>query len=108
MSHPEPVRRGGAGGSGGRGPTSAIRRLEELLGKLRENSRRFRDEWQAGETTRVEAIAGQVSEAARREANPVIATELEAMLLQEEAETSAMCEKVEALIQLCRRKTNQV
>ncbi len=83
---------------------SAIERLEGLLERLREQSHRFRDAWQAGEATRVEAIAGSLGEAARGCANPVIAKELEAMLLQEEAETSAMCEKVEALIQLCREK----
>ena len=85
---------------------SAIRRLEELLGKLQEHSARFRHTWHAGEATRRELFAGQIgalangcSDVTMRES----AEELEAMLLQEEAATSAMCEKVEALIQLCRR-----
>jgi hypothetical protein len=93
-----------ARGNAERAPITAVQRLEALLGKLREQSHRFRDGWQAGEASRVDAIAGQVGEVARGGANPVIAKELEAMLLQEEAETSAMCEKVEALIQLCRRR----
>lgn len=82
---------------------SAINRLEELLEKLREQSHRFRDACQTNEATRFEAVAGQLGDVERSCANPAVAKELEAMLLQEEAETSAMCEKVEALIQLCRR-----
>ena len=81
------------------------RRMENLLDQLQVQTRRVRDTWQAGEAARLRILAGQLAALADDSGHDVIshsAAELEAVLLAEEAEASALCEKIEALIQQCR------
>src|SRR5262245_12699149 len=90
------------------GPTdlSPRRQIENLLDQLQAQTRRLRDMWDAGEASRLRMLAGQLASAAQGEGNDAIsgsAAELEAMLLAEEAEAAAMCERVEALIGQCRK-----
>ena len=82
------------------------RRMENLLDQLQLQTRRVRDTWQAGEAARLRILAGQLAAMAEGNGHDVIsdsAAELEAVLLAEEAEASALCEKIEALIQQCRQ-----
>ncbi|MHC4099470.1 MAG: hypothetical protein ACYTFF_20885 [Planctomycetota bacterium] len=90
----------------GPGDGSPDRRMENLLDQLQVQTRRVRDTWQAGEATRLRILAGQLASLAEGAGHSVIsrsAGELEAVLLAEEAEASAMCEKIEALIQQCKQ-----
>jgi hypothetical protein len=89
------------------GPTdcSPRRQIENLLDQLQAQTRRLRELWDAGEVSRLRLLAGQLASVAQGEGDLVIsgsATEIEAMLLAEEAEAAAMCERVEALISQCR------
>ena len=90
----------------GPGDLSPDRRMENLLDQLQVQTRRVRETWQAGEAARLRVLAGQLTalaEGAGRSAIIRSAAELEAVLLAEEAEASAMCEKIEALIEQCKR-----
>ena len=74
--------------------------------QLQVQARRVRETWQAGEAARLRVLAGQLAalaEGAGRSAIIRSAAELEAVLLAEEAEASAMCEKIEALIEQCKQ-----
>jgi hypothetical protein len=80
--------------------------MENLLDQLQVQTKRVRDTWQAGEAARLRILAGQLAALAEGSGHSVIsssATELEAVLLAEEAEASALCERIEALIQQCRQ-----
>lgn len=80
--------------------------MENLLDQLQLQTRRVRDTWQAGEAARLRVLAGQLAALAEGSDHGVIgrtAAELEAVLLAEEAEASALCERIEALIQQCRQ-----
>jgi hypothetical protein len=80
--------------------------MENLLEQLQVQTTRVRDTWQAGEAARLRVLAGQLASLAEGAGHSVIsrtAAELEAVLLAEEAEASAMCEKIEALIQQCKQ-----
>ncbi|MHC4218935.1 MAG: hypothetical protein ACYSU7_10830 [Planctomycetota bacterium] len=86
------------------------RRLDNLLEALRVQTRQVRDTWQAGEAARLRVLAGQLASLADGAGNGAIsrsAEELEAVLLAEEAEASAMCEKIEALILQCKQAAGE-
>ncbi len=84
--------------------------MENLLDQLQVQTRRVRDTWQAGEAARLRILAGQLGSVASGAGHGIVsrlAAELEAVLLAEEAEASAMCEKIEALIQQCRQAAGE-
>jgi hypothetical protein len=90
----------------GPGDLSPDRRMENLLDQLQAQTRRVRETWQAGEAARLRVLAGQLASLAEGAGHSAIsrsAAELEAVLLAEEAEASAMCEKIEALIEQCKQ-----
>jgi hypothetical protein len=83
---------------------SPRRQIENLLDQLQAQTRRLRDLWDAREASQLRILAGQLSQAAEGDAAiSGSAAEIEAMLLAEEAEAAAMCERVEALIGQCRK-----
>ncbi len=85
---------------------SPRRQIENLLDQLQAQTRWLRDLWDAGEASRLRLLAGQLASVAQGEGDAAIsgsASEIEAMLLAEEAEAAAMCERVEALISQCRK-----
>ena len=93
-------------GSGGLEGPPTLAQLERLLDELNEKMNKIRQSWGSGELDRLRILAGQLSTAAKGSGNRLMtesATELESVLLAEESETSAVCEKVEALIQDCKR-----
>lgn len=93
-------------GPSGEDFASPGRRMENLLDQLRARTRLVHDTWQAGEAARLRMLAGQLADLAEGTGNSAIvesAAELEGVLLAEEAEASAICERVEALIQQCRK-----
>lgn len=87
---------------------SVSTRIENLLDQLHAQTKAVGDSWREGEASRLRLLAGQLSamtggsdgsgEASIRE----WAQELEMLLLAEDAEVSATCEKIEALILQCR------
>jgi len=80
--------------------------MDNLLDQLQVQTRRVGETWQAGEAARLRILAGQLAAVAEGSGHSAIsrsATELEAVLLAEEAEASALCERIEALIQQCRQ-----
>ena len=92
----------------GEGPAdhSPRRQIENLLDQLQAQTRRLRDMWEAGEASRLRLLAGQLASVAEGQGDAAVsdsAAELEAMLVAEEAEASAMCERVEELIGQCRK-----
>ncbi len=91
---------------GSQRPASAVlHRLENLLGQLQGHSSKIHDRWQAGEVAQLKLLAGQLKSLTSESDHRLIremADELDSLLLGEEAEASALCEKIEALIQLCR------
>ena len=90
----------------GPGDLSPNRRMENLLEQLQVQTGRVRDTWQAGEAARLRVLAGQLAALAEGAGHSAIsqsAAELESVLLAEEAEASAMCEKIEALIEQCKQ-----
>ena len=92
----------------GDGPAdySPRRQIENLLDQLQAQTKRLRDTWEAGEGSRLRLLVGQLASLTQGQGSAVIshsAAELEALLLAEEAEASAMCERVEALIGQCRK-----
>ena len=85
---------------------SASKQMENLLDQLHTQTRLIRDAWHAGETARLRILAGQLSSLADGSDNETVsemAAELEAVLLAEEAEATAMCERIEALILQCKK-----
>ncbi len=95
------------GGRGGRpSDLSPARQLENLLEQLERRTRFVRETWHAGEASRLKMLAGQLASLAEGSGNAAIcesAAELESLLLAEEAEASAICERVEALILQCKK-----
>ncbi len=91
---------------GSQRPASAVmQRLENLLGQLQGHSSDIHDLWQAGEAAQLKLLAGQLKDLTCESDLRLIremADELDSLLLGEEAEASALCEKIEALIHLCR------
>ena len=97
----------------GLNPSVAVR-IENLLDQLLAQTKSVGDSWQEGEASRLRLLAGQLSamangsdgsgESSIRE----WAQELEALLFAEDAEVSATCEKIEALILQCRNATDSV
>ena len=84
----------------------SIEHVEDLLAELERRVGKVRDAWQSGEAAQARAIAGELLNMTRASSRDDVsrsAAEIEQMLLAEEAEASALCEKVEALIALCRR-----
>ena len=82
-----------------------MHRLENLLGQLQGHSNNIHDLWQAGEAAQLKLLAGQLKSLTCESDHRLIgemADELDSLLLGEEAEVSALCEKIEALIHLCR------
>lgn len=81
------------------------KRMENLLGQLREQARNVREAWRAGEESRLRVLVNQLASTAEGTGHRAIsemAADLEQMLLAEEAETSAMCERIEQLIAQCK------
>jgi hypothetical protein len=79
--------------------------MENLLDQLQAQARRVRDTWQAGEGARLRVLAGRLASLAQGSGSLAVsetAAELEAVLLAEEAEASATCEQIEALILQCK------
>ena len=87
-------------------PRPSLAQLEKLLDELRGHTRTIRDSWHSGEAARLKMLAGRLTEMAAGSGDRVVtemASELESVLLAEEAEASAMCERVEELIRQCKR-----
>ncbi len=84
----------------------SIHRIDELLNELQAHAKAIRESWHAGETARLKTLAGRLASLAEGSGNRAItemAGEMEAVLLAEEAEASAMCERIEELIRQCRK-----
>jgi len=80
--------------------------IETLLDQLHTQTRSIGEVWHAGETARLRVLAGQLSALAEGSGNQGIcesAAEIEAVLHAEEAEASAVCERIEALILECKK-----
>ena len=85
---------------------SPTRQMEKLLDQLQERTALVRESWQAGEAARLRMLTGQLASLAEGSGNEAVtetAAELESVLLAEEAEASAMCERIEALIHQCKK-----
>ena len=79
--------------------------MENLLNQLQAQTRRVRDTWEAGEIVGLRILANELAalaEGAGVNAISESAAQIEAVLLAEEAEASAMCEKIESLILQCK------
>jgi hypothetical protein len=79
--------------------------IERLIEELGRHGAHLRGAWKGGEAGRLAELLGRVREPGRHDESKAIRTigaELDAMLLAQEAETSAVCEKIEALIRICR------
>lgn len=85
-------------------------RIENLLDQLRAQTRSLGETWHAGEDDRLRNLAGQLAALAEGSSNAGIrdhAAELEQLLLAEESEASAICERIEYLIQQCKKAAGQ-
>ena len=83
----------------------SLERLEGLLGELEDRTKAIRENWQSGEEARLSLLAGRLKALAPGCGDALIGrsvADLEALLLAEEAEASAICDKLEALILQCR------
>ncbi len=84
----------------------SVHRVDELLNDLQAHARAIRESWHAGETARLKTLAGRLASLAEGSGDRAVAemaAEMEAVLLAEEAESSALCERIEELIRQCRR-----
>ena len=84
----------------------AASQIEILLDKLQEQTRSLGDIWHAGEADQLRNLAGQLAALARAPSGAEIreyAMELESLLMAEEAEASAICERIEYLILQCKK-----
>jgi HPt (histidine-containing phosphotransfer) domain-containing protein len=80
--------------------------VQFFVGELRARVTALRESWDGGDRRQLQRFAHQLNGAAGGYGFPAItsaAGDLEQALLAEEAELSDLQEKVEALIQLCRR-----
>ena len=88
------------------GDVSPGSQIENLLVQLQTQTRSIGEAWHASETARLRVLAGQLSALAEGSGNQSIcesAAEIEAVLRAEEAEASAVCERIEALILQCKK-----
>ena len=80
--------------------------IENLLDQLHAQTRSIGEVWHAGEADRLRNLAGQLAALADGSSSSAIrdyTTELEALLLAEESEASAICERIEYLILQCKK-----
>ena len=80
-------------------------RIENLLDQLLAQTKSVGDAWREGEASRLRLLAGQLAAMADGSGRSSLgewAQELNTLLLAEDAEVSATCEKIEALILQCR------
>jgi hypothetical protein len=80
--------------------------VDRMLDEIEKQAGTVRESWQAGEAARLRVLAGQLASLAEgtgNEAVGALAAELESMLVAEEAEASAMCERIEDLILQCKK-----
>ncbi len=90
----------------GRGDSDKAVAVEHLLEELQTWVGLIGESSQIGQTTRLGLLAGELKVLAAESGQAAVheaAAEIEAVLLAEEAQTSAMCEKVEALILQCKQ-----
>ncbi|MCI0363480.1 MAG: Hpt domain-containing protein [Phycisphaerales bacterium] len=81
---------------------------EFFISELQDRVQALDHAWHAGDQASLRTMSQQLKDAAQGFGYPAItesAAQLEAALLAEQAEISAIGEKVEALIALCRRAT---
>ncbi len=80
--------------------------IENLLGQLHAQTKSLGDIWHAGEADHLRNLAGQLAALAGESSGADIreyAMELESLLMAEEAEASAICERLEYLILQCKK-----
>ncbi len=80
--------------------------IENLLDQLHAQTRSLGEIWHAGEADQLRNLAGQLAALAGASSSADIreyAMELEALLMGEEAEASAICERIEYLIMECKK-----
>ncbi len=88
---------------------SVSTQIENLLDQLHAQTKSVGDCWRQGEASRLRLLAGQLASMAHGSGGSSItewAEELQTLLLAEDAEVSATCEKIEALILQCRNATD--
>ena len=91
-----------------RGDLSPVHQIDDLLARLHTQTKSIGETWNAGETARLRILASQLAALAEGSGDQGIresAAEIEAVLFAEEAEASAVCEKIEALILQCKKAT---
>ncbi len=91
-----------------RGDLSSSLQIEKLLDQLHAQTKSIGETWRAGETARLRILAGKLAQLAEGSGKHGIcesAAEIEAVLHAEEAEASAVCERIEALILQCKKAT---
>ena len=82
--------------------------IEYFLSELKDRVGRLEHAWMLGDHERLRQVAQQLKGAAGGYGFPTItntAADLEFSLTSEQAEISALAEKVEALISICKRAT---
>ncbi len=87
---------------------SVTTQIETLLDQLHAQTKSVGDSWREGEASRLRMLAGQLAAMADGSGDSSLgewAEELQTLLMAEEAEVSATCEKIEALILQCRKAT---
>ncbi len=80
--------------------------IEKLLEQLHAQTKSLGEIWHAGEADHLRNLAGQLAALARVSSGADIreyAMELESLLMAEEAEASAICERLEYLILECKK-----
>lgn len=77
--------------------------LDQIVDELLRHADKLSKRWETSAAQRLRRLARQLSKATDAEVRES-AIALESILLSEEAEASALAEKVEALIQYCKRK----
>ncbi len=80
--------------------------IENLLDQLHAQTRSLSEIWHAGEADHLRNLAGQLAALAGASSGADIreyAMELESLLMAEEAEASAICERIEYLILECKK-----
>ena len=88
---------------------SVSAQIENLLEKLLAQVNSVGNSWREGEASRLRVLVGQLGAMADGSGTSSIceaAGDLDALLLAEDAEVSATCEKIEALILQCRNATD--
>ena len=80
--------------------------IENILDQLHAQTKSLGEIWHAGEDDHLRNLAGQLAALAGASSSAHIreyATQLEALLMGEEAEASAICERIEYLILECKK-----